>query len=197
MKQSAPPPPLPHHLQVVAVTNLHPKLKRNEKQCITLANTPHRCYFNESKILQTYWTYSVTFATDIERGNVTFKDLSNRESGSRFPMKNCSLRSRFFFFFNNCSTIFHWETAPRFAVRKIFERDIATFNVAGKSNRVGLICNRPIAEADTDSLKIQQLNSVRINMRQVAIIKIWNPETDKRKVPKLFCRNYFWKLFRK
>ena len=80
------------------------------------------------------WTYSVTFATDIERGNVTFKDLSNRESGSRFPMKNCSLRSRFFFFFNNCSTIFHWETAPRFAVRKIFERDIATFNVAGKSN---------------------------------------------------------------
>merc|ERR1712209_122827 len=81
-----------------------------------------------------HWTYSVTFATDIERGNVTFKDLSNRESGSRFPMKNCSLRSRFFFFFNNCSTIFHWETAPRFAVRKIFERDIATFNVAGKSN---------------------------------------------------------------
>ena len=31
-------------------------------------------------------------------------------------------------------TIFHWETAPRFAVRKIFERDIAAFNVGGKSN---------------------------------------------------------------
>ena len=54
-------------------------------------------------------------------------------------MKNFSLGSRFFFFFNNCSTIFHWETAPRFAVRKIFERDIATFNVAGKSNWVGLL----------------------------------------------------------
>ena len=33
--------------------------------------------------------------------------------------------------------------------------------------------------------------------RQVATIKIWNPKTDKRKLPKLFCWNYFWKLFRK
>ena len=37
----------------------------------------------------------------------------------------------------------------------------------------------------------------KIDNRQVAIIKIWNPETDQRKVPKLFFRNYFWKLFRK
>ena len=33
--------------------------------------------------------------------------------------------------------------------------------------------------------------------RLVAIIKIWNLETDKRKAPKLFFWNYFWKLFRK
>ena len=33
--------------------------------------------------------------------------------------------------------------------------------------------------------------------RPVAIIKIWNPKTEKRKVPKLFSWNYFWKLFRK
>ena len=103
-----------------------------------------RLWFRKIYIVKRHWTYSVTFATDIERGNVTFKDLSNRESGSRFPMKNCSLGSRFFFFFNNCSTIFHWETAPRFAVRKIFERDIATFNVAGKSNWVGLLITIPI-----------------------------------------------------
>ena len=31
--------------------------------------------------------------------------------------------------------------------------------------------------------------------RPVAIIKIWNPETEKRKVPKLFCWNYFWETF--
>jgi len=33
--------------------------------------------------------------------------------------------------------------------------------------------------------------------RPVAIIKIWNLETEKRKVPKLFYWINFWKLFRK
>jgi len=62
---------------------------------VTMEQTRARKY----QYLLTQWTYSVTFATDIERCNVTFKDLSNRESGSRFPMKNSSLGSRFFFFF--------------------------------------------------------------------------------------------------
>ena len=33
-----------------------------------------------------------------------------------------------------------------------------------------------------------------VAFRPVAIIKIWNPKTEKRKVPKLFSWNYFWKL---
>ena len=32
-------------------------------------------------------------------------------------------------------------------------------------------------------------------MRQVAIIKIWNPETEKRKVPKLFFLELFLETF--
>ena len=33
--------------------------------------------------------------------------------------------------------------------------------------------------------------------RPVAIIKIWNPEIENKKLPKLFFWNYLWKLFRK
>ena len=37
----------------------------------------------------------------------------------------------------------------------------------------------------------------QLNSRQVAIIIILTPEIEKKKFPKLFCWNYFWKVFRK
>ena len=41
------------------------------------------------------------------------------------------------------------------------------------------------------------LQFVSYNLRPVAIIKIWNPEIENKKLPKLFFWNYLWKLFRK
>ena len=54
----------------------------------------------------------------------------------------------------------------------------------------------------TNNLKLTVLSKITsqfgtLGYRPVAIIKIWNPKTEKRKVPKLFSWNYFWKLFRK
>ena len=98
--------------------------------------------------MQTFWTYSITFATDIERGIQIFEP----RIGETFANEKivCSVAAIFFFLNNlllgNGSTIHG-------------SKDMnATFNVGGKSNRVRLLCSSCTKNVLTmNSFEIQNL----------------------------------------